>query len=95
MIAIKAGRLVDPDTGTELPNQVVLVSDGKITAVGGTSRFLPAPTDVIDLTNLTVLPGLVGAPRATRRTALQRCLPPGPGRPGRYPLSRDREGVLP
>lgn len=94
MIAINAGRLVDPDTGIALPNQVVLVSDGKITAVGG-NVAVPAGADVIDLTNLTVLPGLVGAPRATRRTAFQRCLPPGPGRPGRYPLSCDREGVLP
>ena len=33
--AIKAGKLVLPDTGEALTNQVILVEDSKIKAVGG------------------------------------------------------------
>ena len=32
--AIKAGRLIDPETGTVATNQVILVQGEKITAVG-------------------------------------------------------------
>jgi len=59
-IAIRAGRLVDPDTGTALSNQVILVQDGKITAVGA-NVTIPAGAAVIDLSGQTVLPGLVEA----------------------------------
>ena len=56
--AIRAGRLVDPETGRAASEQVILVEGGKITAVG---PGLAIPTDaaVIDLSDLTVLPGLV------------------------------------
>jgi imidazolonepropionase-like amidohydrolase len=60
VIAIRAGRLVDPDTGTAAPNQIIIVQDGKISAVGGNVP-IPAGAQVIDLTGLTVLPGLVEA----------------------------------
>jgi len=60
VIAVKAGRLVDPDLGTATPNQIILVQDGKITAIGG-NVAIPAGAQVIDLTNETVLPGLVEA----------------------------------
>ncbi len=60
VIAIRAGRLVDPDLGTAVPNQVILVQDGKISAVGG-NVTIPAGAQVIDLMGLTVLPGLVEA----------------------------------
>jgi len=60
VIAIRAGRLVDPDLGTAVPNQVILVQDGKISAVGGNVP-IPAGAQVLDLTGLTVLPGLVEA----------------------------------
>jgi imidazolonepropionase-like amidohydrolase len=60
VIAIKAGRLVDPDVGTAAANQIILVQDGKITAVGG-NVTIPAAAQVIDLTAQTVLPGLVEA----------------------------------
>ena len=58
--AIKAGRLVDPETGTIAANQVILVENGKFTAVGS-GVTIPAGADVIDLSALTVLPGLVDA----------------------------------
>jgi imidazolonepropionase-like amidohydrolase len=58
--AIKAGRLIDPESGTIATNQVILVENGKFTAVGS-NVAIPANADVIDLSSLTVLPGLVDA----------------------------------
>ena len=60
VIAIKAGRLVDPDAGTVATNQVMLVERGKFTAVGA-NVAIPAGAEVIDLSALTVVPGLVDA----------------------------------
>jgi imidazolonepropionase-like amidohydrolase len=57
IVAIKAGRLVDPATGTAAANQVLLVSGGKIEAVGA-DVAIPAGAQVIDLSNASVLPGL-------------------------------------
>jgi imidazolonepropionase-like amidohydrolase len=59
-IAVRAGSLVDPETGTISTNQVILVQDGRISAVGG-NVTIPAGAHVIDLSKLTVLPGLVDA----------------------------------
>jgi imidazolonepropionase-like amidohydrolase len=56
-IAIKAGRLVDPEAGTAALNQVVLVDQGRITAVGA-GLAVPAGARVIDLSDAVVLPGL-------------------------------------
>jgi len=58
--AIRAGRLVDPDAGTVATNQVILVQGGKFTAIGA-NVAIPAGAQVIDLSNQTVLPGLVDA----------------------------------
>ena len=58
--AIKAGRLIDPETATVATNQVILVENGKFTAVGG-NVAIPKDARIIDLSNLTVLPGLVDA----------------------------------
>src|SRR5215470_9200090 len=60
VIAIKAGRLIDPETGTAASNQVILVQAEKITAVGA-NLAIPTGATLIDLSNLTVLPGLVDA----------------------------------
>ncbi|HET6892673.1 MAG TPA: amidohydrolase family protein, partial [Pyrinomonadaceae bacterium] len=60
IIAIKDGRLIDPETGTATANQVILVEGEKIKAVGS-SVAIPTGTTVIDLSKLTVLPGLVDA----------------------------------
>jgi imidazolonepropionase-like amidohydrolase len=56
--AVRAGRLVDPETGRAASNQVILVAGEKITAVGG-DIAVPAGASVIDLSDLTVVPGLV------------------------------------
>jgi imidazolonepropionase-like amidohydrolase len=58
--AIRAGRLIDPDAGTSAANQIILVENGRITAVGG-NVAIPQGATVIDLSKLTVLPGLVDA----------------------------------
>jgi imidazolonepropionase-like amidohydrolase len=56
--AIRAGRLLDVEAGRTLSNQVILVSGGKIQAVGA-SLDIPEGAKVIDLSGMTVLPGLI------------------------------------
>jgi imidazolonepropionase-like amidohydrolase len=60
VIAIKAGKLVDPETGTTAVNQIILVEDRAIKAIGG-NVSIPARATVIDLSKYTVLPGLFDA----------------------------------
>jgi imidazolonepropionase-like amidohydrolase len=56
--AIRVGNLVDPSAGTIAKNQVILVKDGKIAEVGPKVN-IPAGSEVIDLTNAWVMPGLM------------------------------------
>ncbi|HEX8367854.1 MAG TPA: amidohydrolase family protein [Pyrinomonadaceae bacterium] len=58
--AIKAGKLVNPETGTTAVNQTILVEDNTIKAVGA-NIAIPAGASVIDLSKYTVLPGLFDA----------------------------------
>jgi len=60
VVAIKAGKLVDPEKGTRRANQIILVRDEKLKAVGANVQ-IPADAHVIDLSNSTVLPGLFDA----------------------------------
>lgn len=55
---IKAGKLIDTESGKVLTNQLILIENDTIKAVGAN---LPIPKDatVIDLSNATVLPGLI------------------------------------
>jgi len=57
---IKAGRLIDPETGTVTANQMISVKDGRIVAIGG-SVTAPEGAEVVDLSGYSVLPGLVDA----------------------------------
>ncbi|MGA2375881.1 MAG: amidohydrolase family protein [Candidatus Sulfotelmatobacter sp.] len=57
-IAIRAGKLVDPDSGTVLTGQTILIRDNKVEAVGN-NLTIPPSARVIDLTKMTVLPGLI------------------------------------
>jgi imidazolonepropionase-like amidohydrolase len=58
--AVRAGKMFDPKSGTNLANQVVLITGDKITDVGPASSVkIPAGAKVIDLSNATVLPGLI------------------------------------
>jgi imidazolonepropionase-like amidohydrolase len=56
--AIRAGRVVDPDSGTVLTDQIILIRDAKIESVGK-GLSIPANATVIDLSRMTVLPGLI------------------------------------
>ena len=58
--AIKAGKLVDPATGTVAVNQIIITKGPDITAIGS-GLEIPPGTKVIDLSNQTVLPGMMDA----------------------------------
>src|SRR5579864_5293815 len=59
-IAVRAGRMFDSKTGQMLSNQVVLLNGERITAVGPEAQVkIPAGAQVIDLSQATVLPGLI------------------------------------
>ena len=58
IVAVRAGRLIDPASGTVTAGSVVLVEKGRVTAVGS-SVAIPAGARVIDLSGMTVLPGLM------------------------------------
>src|SRR5262245_53686869 len=58
--AIRAGRLIDPETGTAAANQIILVQGTRIRQVGA-NLAIPAGANVIDLSSSSVLPGLVDA----------------------------------
>jgi imidazolonepropionase-like amidohydrolase len=58
--AIRAGRLLDPEAGRILTNQIILVEGTRIRDVGP-NVAIPAGAQVIDLSGMTVMPGLVEA----------------------------------
>lgn len=58
VVAIQAGRLVDPETSRTLTNQTILVEGSTITDVGP-NLAIPGNATVIDLSAYTVLPGLI------------------------------------
>jgi imidazolonepropionase-like amidohydrolase len=60
LTAIRAGRLLDPEAGRVLTNQVIVVEGNRIRDVGP-SVAIPPGAQVIDLSNMTVMPGLVEA----------------------------------
>jgi len=61
-VAVRAGRLFNSKTGQMLTKQVVLLNGDKITDVGPEGQVrIPAGVRVIDLSNATVLPGLIDA----------------------------------
>jgi imidazolonepropionase-like amidohydrolase len=60
VVAIRAGRLFDARSGTIVANQVVLVRGDRITYVGP-ELPLPSGASVIDLSNATVMPGMIDA----------------------------------
>ncbi len=56
--AIRAGRLLDPEAGRMLANQIIVIEGTKIRDVGPNVP-IPAGAQIIDLPNATVMPGLV------------------------------------
>jgi imidazolonepropionase-like amidohydrolase len=62
VIAIRAGRLFDSRAGRMLTKQIVVLQGERITAVGAEGQVtIPAGAQVIDLSQATVLPGLIDA----------------------------------
>ncbi len=59
-VAIRAGKLIDGKSDNAIANALILIEDGKIASVtpGGSP---PSGVAVIDLSNATVLPGLIDA----------------------------------
>jgi imidazolonepropionase-like amidohydrolase len=55
---IKAGNLVDPDRGSAASNQMLVIEAGKIREIGA-NLAIPSGARVIDLSNFTVMPGLI------------------------------------
>ena len=61
-VAIRAGRLFDSTTGQMLTRRVVLITGDRITEVGAEGAVkIPTGAQVIDLSQATVLPGLIDA----------------------------------
>ncbi|ALK97334.1 Xaa-Pro dipeptidase [Massilia sp. WF1] len=62
VVAVRAGKLVDVVAGKVLDNQTILISGERITAVGPSGSIaVPAGAEVVDLSQATVLPGLIDA----------------------------------
>jgi imidazolonepropionase-like amidohydrolase len=62
VVAVRAGRMFDSNAGRMLTKQVILLMGDRITAVGPEGQVtLPAGAQVIDLSQATVLPGLIDA----------------------------------
>ncbi len=62
LILIKAGKLIDVRSGKVLESQGILIEGEKIKEVGPLeviSKTIPANTKIIDLSNFTILPGLI------------------------------------
>lgn len=60
IIGIKAGKIVNPATGSILKNQIILVEKGKIKELGS-NVVIPKEAEIIDLSNSTIMPGLIDA----------------------------------
>jgi imidazolonepropionase-like amidohydrolase len=56
---VRAARLLDVATGKYLDNPQVVVTDGRITAVGKAGDAVPAGAKVVELPGATLLPGLI------------------------------------
>jgi len=62
IIALKAARMIDGTGAPAINNAIIIVTDNKITAVGAASSVVvPADAKVIDLGDVTLLPGFIDA----------------------------------
>jgi imidazolonepropionase-like amidohydrolase len=58
--AIRAGHLIDTDTGAVFADQVILIRGGVIEKVGKEKEIqIPSDAKIVDLSKMTVLPGLI------------------------------------
>jgi imidazolonepropionase-like amidohydrolase len=62
VVVLKAARLIDATGAAQIKNAVVIVTNNRITAVGDSSSVrVPAGAKVIDLGDVTLLPGFIDA----------------------------------
>ncbi len=62
VVVLRAARLIDGTGAAPINNAVVIVTNNKITAVGDTNSVrIPSGAKVIDLGNVTLLPGFIDA----------------------------------
>ncbi len=59
LTVIRAGTLIDGQSNTPLKNRLIFIRDGRIEKVADSSASIPADAKLIDLSNATVLPGLI------------------------------------
>jgi imidazolonepropionase-like amidohydrolase len=60
-VVIKAGRLLDVKSGQLLHDQTITIENDKIVSIGPASSATAAGTTIIDLSQATVLPGMIDA----------------------------------
>jgi imidazolonepropionase-like amidohydrolase len=53
------GALIYPVTGAPIEKGVLIVQNGRITAVGDASTPIPSNAQIIDATNKVIIPGIV------------------------------------
>lgn len=58
-VAVTADKLVDVATGRQADKPLVIIVDGRITAVGHQGDAVPAGAERVDLPGVTLLPGLI------------------------------------
>jgi imidazolonepropionase-like amidohydrolase len=62
VVVLKAARLIDGTGAPAITNAVILVTDNRITAIGSANGVsVPADAKVIDLGDVTLLPGFIDA----------------------------------
>lgn len=62
VVVLRAARLIDGTGAAPISNAIVIVTNNKITAVGDTNSVrIPSGAKVIDLGNVTLLPGFIDA----------------------------------
>ncbi len=59
-VAVKAARMLDVENGRYIQGSVIIITDGKVVA-SGSGLAIPAGATIIDLGDVTILPGLVDA----------------------------------
>jgi imidazolonepropionase-like amidohydrolase len=69
-IALRGGKLLTVSHGV-IENGVIVMRNGRITAVGGASTSIPRDAKVIDVTGMTVYPGLIDAETRLGLTEVQ------------------------
>ena len=59
VVVVSAERLLDVATGRYLPRPQLVITDGRVTAVGKQGDAMPTGARRVDLPGLTLLPGLI------------------------------------